>query len=119
MKALGVILALALVLTAALSGQAEAVTCELTGAALQCDGSDYEISWGYILLGCTADFTIQRRCGTSGSWTTIAENVEDSPYIDSPLQGCLAGCFQYRVVINCDCECTEPCTAVTTCEWCP
>lgn len=97
---------------------AKAVTCELgAGVSVSCNGSSYDVSWSSTLSGCTATYTLERKCG-SGPYILVASNLTTTTYTDNPSQGCLT-CYTYRVTINCDCDCTDPCVITSQCTSCP
>jgi hypothetical protein len=69
-----------------------------------CDGAAITISWSAVIQqGCTPTFTIERRCGASGTYTTLETDWDGLSYTDKPNTGCLFGWY-YKITIHCsDC----------------
>ncbi len=69
-----------------------------------CSDAAINISWSAVIeQGCTPTFTIQRKCGTSGTYTTIETDWDGLSYTDKPNTGCLFGWY-YKITIHCsDC----------------
>lgn len=81
--------------------------CYIYNASGTCNEDDcIDLTWSENLDGCSRiAMDIYRRCGTSGSWTLIVQNHDNSPYEDcGPFPGtCLAGWY-YKLVLKCTCS---------------
>lgn len=80
--------------------------CECSHLDVHCDGENTAVvSWQIALNSNCSEFalTLQRKCGTSGSWTNVATNPT-SPYTTSARGGAIA--TRYRLVMSCTCGTT-------------